>query len=53
MSLVTAGFTPVTLSQTSLSVYMCAAVPNATQGQAAQSRAGAESCTRRQRSRAA
>jgi hypothetical protein len=34
MSLVTSGFTPLSLSQTSLSVYMCAAVPNATQGQA-------------------
>jgi hypothetical protein len=34
MSLVTSGFTPITLNQTSLSVYMCSMVPNATQGQA-------------------
>lgn len=34
MSLVTSGFAPITLHQTSLSVFMCATVPNATQGQA-------------------
>jgi hypothetical protein len=34
MSLVTSGFAPITLKQTSLSVYMCATVPNATQGEA-------------------
>jgi hypothetical protein len=34
MSLVTSGFAPLTLAQTSLSVYMCTSVPNATQGQA-------------------
>ena len=34
MSLVTNGFVPVTLHHTSLSVYMCATVPNATQGEA-------------------
>jgi hypothetical protein len=34
MSLVTASYAPITLRQTSLSVYMCATVPNATQGQA-------------------
>jgi hypothetical protein len=34
MSLVTSGFTPITLETTSLSAFMCATVPNATQGQA-------------------
>jgi hypothetical protein len=34
MSLVPMGFAPLSLGRTSLSVYMCAAVPNATQGQA-------------------
>jgi hypothetical protein len=34
MSLVTSSFAPMTLHQTSLSVYMCATAPNATQGQA-------------------
>jgi hypothetical protein len=34
MSLVTSGFAPLTLHQTSLSAYMCSNMPNATQGQA-------------------
>ncbi len=34
MSLVPNGFVPITLHQTSLSAYMCSAMPNATQGQA-------------------
>jgi hypothetical protein len=34
MSLVTSGLTPITLNKTSLSAFMCATVPNATQGQA-------------------
>ncbi|HTR52789.1 MAG TPA: hypothetical protein VMJ10_18875 [Kofleriaceae bacterium] len=33
-SLVTSGFAPMTMSQTSLSVFMCTNHPNATQGQA-------------------
>jgi len=34
MSLVTNGFAPMQMKKTSLSVYMCGTVPNATQGQA-------------------